>query len=72
MSRINDESHIGPRPKERVRRELNNPMASLRKLLEAMHPGNGWGTTSREGEIHSPVGGKVTNLLLLEFLQKQN
>jgi len=47
-------------------------MASLPRRLEAIHPANGRGTTSREGDIHSPVGGDVTNLLLLDRIQKQN
>jgi len=68
MSRTNNESHIGSQPEERVRRELKNPMASLQERLQAMCPGNKRGTTSREGEIHSPVGGDVTNLLLLELI----
>jgi len=72
MSKTNDESHIGPQPEETAWRELNNSMVSPRERLEAMSPGNGQDTTSREGEIHSSVGGDVTNLLLLELLQKQN
>ena len=72
MLRTNDESHVGPQPKERARRELEKPMASLRKKLKAMCVGNERGTTSREGETHSPVREDVTNLLLLELIQKQN
>jgi len=47
-------------------------MASLRERLEAMSPGNGRGTTSQEVKVHSLIGGDVTNLLLLELIQKQN
>jgi len=47
-------------------------MASPRERLEAMRPGNGRGITSKEGEIHSTIGRDVTNLLLLDLLQKQN
>jgi len=72
MSRTNDESHVRAQPEERAQRELENPMASLRERLEAMRPGNGRATTSKEGEINSSVGGDVTNLLLLELIQKQN
>ena len=70
ISRINYESHIGLQPKEMARRKLDNPMASLQERLEAMCPRNGRGTTSQEEEIDSPVRGDVTNLLLLELLQK--
>jgi len=38
----------------------------------AIRTGNGRGTTSREGEIHSLAEGDVANLLLLELLQKEN
>ena len=72
MSRTNDESHIRPQPEERARRELDNSMASLWERLEAMCLGNGRGTTCREVETHSLVGGDVNNLLLLELMQKQN
>ena len=72
MSRANDESHIRPQPNERARRELKILMASFRKRLEAMCLGNRRGTTSREKETHYLVGRDVTNLLLLELLQKQN
>jgi len=70
MSRTNDESHVGSPPEKRAQRELENPMASLRERLEVICPGNGMGTTSKEGETHSPVGGDVTNLLVLELIQK--
>ena len=72
MLRTNEESHIRPQPNKRARRELEIPMASIREKLEAMRPGNTRGTTSREEETHSLVGRDVTNMLLLELLQKQN
>ena len=58
MSRANDESHIRLQPDERDRRKLDNPMTNLRERLDAMCSGNERGTTSREGEIHSLLGGE--------------
>jgi len=55
-----------------ARRELENSMAFLQERLETMCPRNGRGTTSREGDIHSPIGGDITKLLLLELIQKKN
>jgi len=72
MSINNDESHIGPQPDKRARRELDIPMASLQERLEAIHSSNGRGTSSREEETHSPARGDITNLLLLELLRKKN
>jgi len=55
---------------EREQRELKILMASLRGRLEAMHLGNGRGIMSREDKTHSPRRGDLTNLPLLELLQK--
>jgi len=68
MLRTKDESHIGPQPEERARREPNNPKVSIWKRLDVMCPRNMQGTTSWERETHSPVGRDVTNVLLVELL----
>jgi len=67
MSRTNDESHIRLQPDERIRRELEIPMASFQEKLEALHLKNGRENTSQEGEIED-----LTNIMLFELLQKQN
>ena len=71
MLTTNDQSHVGPQPEERAQREMKNSMAKLRQRLEAMRPMNGMDTTSREGEIHSLVGGDITNLLLMELIEAE-
>jgi len=47
-------------------------MTSIWETVEAMRPGNGRGNTSHEGETHPLTAADLTNLLLLELLQKQN
>ena len=72
MSRINDKSHIGPQPNKRTSKELDILMANLQKRLETMCSTYGRGNMSCEDETHSLEGGDITNLLLLELLQKYN
>ena len=46
-------------------------MVALREQLEALRPRNGNGSRSQIDETNSPMGNELTNLLLLEMLQKQ-
>jgi len=46
-------------------------MAALSERLEALHPRNGNGSRSQINETNPPTGAELTNLLLLEMLQKQ-
>jgi len=46
-------------------------MAALREQLEALRPRNGNGSRSQIDETNPPTGAELTNLLLLETLQKQ-
>ena len=47
------------------------PMADLRKHLEALRPGNGGASTSAVGKNPTPTRADLTNLLLIELLEKQ-
>jgi len=47
------------------------PMSAPRESLKALHPCNGNGSRSQIDEINLPTGAELTNLLLLEMLQKQ-
>ena len=67
----NSESRTGPHPKRRVPTNPDIPMAALRERLEALRPQNGNGSHSQIDETNLPTGTKLTNLLLLEMLQKQ-
>ena len=67
----NSESRTGPHPETRVPTNPDIPMATLRELLEALRPRNGNGSRSQIDETNPPTGTKLTNLLLLEMLQKQ-
>jgi len=52
-----------------VSQEVN--MSALQERLEALHPQNGNGSRSQVNETNSLAGADLTNLLLLELLQKQ-
>ena len=47
------------------------PMANLRKFLKPLHPRNGGASTSVVGENPAPTGADLTNLLLIELLEKR-
>ena len=46
-------------------------MSSLREWLEALCPRNGNGARGQVDETNPPAGAELTNLLLLELLQKK-
>ena len=66
----NDESQMGPNPATRVPMDPDIPMTAFREWLETLHPQNGNGSHSHIGETNPPSGAELTNLLLLEMLQK--
>jgi len=47
-------------------------MADLREPLDALLPGNRGPLISHIGENPSPYGANLTNLLLIELLEKQS
>ena len=67
----NDESQIGPHPAARVPTNQDIPMSAIREQLEALRPRNENGSHSQIGEANPPTRAELTNLLLLEMLQKQ-
>ena len=67
----NDESETGPNPATRVPMNPDIPMAAFRERLETLRPRNGNGSCSHIGQTNPPSGAELTNLLLLEMLQKQ-
>ena len=67
----NEESQTGPHPMNRVPTTQDIPMAAFRERLEALRPRNGNGSRSQIDETNPPTGAELTNLLLLELLQKQ-
>ena len=67
----NNESQTRPHPETRVPTNQDIPMAALRERLEALRPWNGNGSRSQIDETNPPSGAELTNLLLLEMLQKQ-
>ena len=71
MVRNNDESQTGPHPISRTRINLEIPMFHFREQLEALHPRDGNGSRSQVDETSPSAGAELTNLLLLELLQKQ-
>ena len=50
---------------------LEIPMSTFRERLEALHPRNGNESRNQVDETNPPTGVELTNLLLLELLQKQ-
>jgi len=67
----NGESQTGPHPGTRVPSNQDIPTSALRDRLEALRPWNGNGSRSQIDETNLPTGIELTNLLLLEMLQKQ-
>jgi len=67
----NDELQIGPNPATRVPMDTDVPMTAFRERLETLRPRNGNGSRSHIDETNPPSGAELTNLLLLEMLQKQ-
>jgi len=47
---------------------IGNPDGQSLGKVEGLAFWNGRGNTRREDETHSPVGGDITNILLLELL----
>ena len=71
MAGNNEESQTGPHRTPRAHMNLENPMASLRERPEALRPTNGNGHPSHVDETNPPTATDLTNLVLLELLQKQ-
>ena len=71
MAGNNDESQTGPYLVSRTPVNPEIPMSHFRERLEALHPRNGNGSRSQVEETNPPIGAELTNLLLLELLQKQ-
>jgi len=67
----NSKSRTGPHPETRVPTSQDIPMVALRERLEALRPRNGNGSRSQIDETNPLTGAELTNLLLLEMLQKQ-
>jgi len=67
----NNESQTGPHPVIRVPANPNIPTSTFWERLEALRPQNGNGPRSLVDETNPPTGDELTNLLLLEMLQKQ-
>ena len=66
-----DESRIGPHHVTGVLVNPEVPMSSLKEQLEALRFRNGNGSRSQVDETNPLAGADLTNLLLLELLQKQ-
>jgi len=71
MVENNNESQTEPNPAMRVPVNQDVIMSSLREWLEALRPSNGNRSRSQEDKTNPPTGADLTNLLLLELLQKQ-
>jgi len=71
MSKNTDESHTGPHPSPRPHVNLDILMTSLRVRLEALRPKNENEFYSQVDKTDPPTGADLTNLILLELLQKQ-
>ena len=67
----NDESQNGPYLILRTPVNPEIPISHFRERLEDLRPRNGNGPRSQVDEINLPTGVELTNLLLLELLQKQ-
>jgi len=67
----NNKSQIGRHPIARTSVNLEIHMSHFEERLEALHPRNGNRFRSKGDETNPPTGAKLTNLLLLELLQKQ-
>ena len=66
-----DESHTGRHPVISIPANPDIPMPSFRERLETLCPWNGNGSCNQVDETNLPAGVDLTNLLLLELLQKQ-
>jgi len=71
MAENNDESQTGPHPILRAPMNLEIPTSHFRERLEALRSINRNGSRSQVDETNPPIGAELTNLLLLELLQKQ-
>ena len=71
MVENNNESQTEPNPAMRVPVNQDVIMSSLREWLEALRPKNGNRSCCQVDETNPHAGAELTNLLLLELLQKQ-
>jgi len=67
----NDESQTGPNPTTKVPMDPDIPTTAFKEWLETLPPWNANGSRSHISETNPPSGVELTNLLLLEMLQKQ-
>jgi len=70
MAGNNKESQIRPHPVLRIPVNPEIPMSTFREWLEALRLKNGNGSRSHVEETNPPTRTALTNLLLLELLQK--
>ena len=70
MTKNNNESQTGPHPISTTPVNLETPMSDFRERLEALHLMNGNRSRSQVEETNPPTGIELTNLLLLELVQK--
>ena len=71
MAGNNGKSQSGPHPVSKTPVNQEIPMFHFREQLEALHPRNENGSRSQVDETNPLTGSELSNLLLLELLQKQ-